>query len=621
MKVAEKINSGFKKLVTSYSPAFLIRNALRDLQDAGIYTKHGLGTFAKNYVRAISEIKNNGKYWRLYRAMGGFSSSIFNFDEGYVAQISQRGFTVAENNLLKKGLNALENGNAFIEQLPRLAEFISSIEAGDSPAQALLNSADVTVNFGRSGKWGKILNRTFIPFLNPNIQGFSKLIRTVTAAKSARAFGALAIKAALLGIVPQLLNQLMYEDDEDYKNLRDTDKENNYLFKVGKNFVKLPKGRVVSVLAGLLNRSKKTLEGDMDAWEGYADNVLQQVTPVDAFARNIASPFFDVQNNLTWYGTAIEGRQFENIEPKKRYDESTSSIAIKLGQFLNYSPKKIHYLLDQYTGVIGDFVLPATTKRPERGYLEGAFILDPTRSNKLSEEFFKMYDEANYRKSSGDDTAIYQVRHLNKVRGAVNEMFKEKSLIINSDLPESEKIKQTKVIQSLINEAYKTAASDFELLTNAIEATSGIDENLRYTETLRLVYGAERALREYNKDTYAKAQVLATAGIGYDAFYNYYFGTMGITSDTDRKGEIISGSKKKKVIKYIAQMSLTDIQKLILIYSSGYVVNDGDFRRYTKESAMLAIQRHINSLALSAEEKKVLAQIMGFDYARGKLTR
>jgi hypothetical protein len=606
-KLFEKGMNLFKKLVTSYSPAFFIRNAVRDIQDASLYTKNDIKAYAKNYGRAMSEIKNNGKYWRMYVGMGGFSSSIFNFDEGFVGKVSQRGFTKTEGNLLVKTLNIVENLNAAIEQAPRLAEFITSIEAGKTQQQALLDSADVTVNFGRTGKIGKVLNRTIIPFLNAQIQGFSKLIRTVTSQKSAQAFGRLVIKAALLGILPQVLNQLMYEDDEDYKNLRDADKENNYLFKVGDSFVKLPKGRVMSVLAGIYNRSKQSIEGDFGAWDGYVENAMQQVAPVDAFSRTLFSPFSDVQNNLTWYGAAIEGRQFETIEPKERYDESTSSIAIKLGQFLNYSPKKIHYLLDQYTGVIGDFVLPATTKRAERGYLEGAFILDPTRSNKLSEKFFKMYDEANYRKSSGDDTAIYQVRHLNKVRGAVNELFKEKSLIINSDLPESEKIKQTKVIQSLINEAYKTAASDFELLTNAIEATSGIDENLRYTETLRLVYGAERALRDYNKDTYAKAQVLATAGIGYDAFYNYYFGTKGFD--------------KEQTLKYINKMPVSDLQKLMLVYASGYVVNDGDFRRYTKESAMLAIQRHINSLALSAEEKKTLAQIIGFDYARGKLTR
>ena len=103
-------------------------------------------------------------------------------------------------------------------------------------------------------------------------------------------------------------------------------------------------------------------------WGGYVKNITQQVTPVENFSRTIASPFADVANNLTWYGTAIEGRQFENIEPKKRYDESTSSIAIAMGKVLNYSPKKIHYLLDQYSGVIGDFILPATTKRAEKRF-------------------------------------------------------------------------------------------------------------------------------------------------------------------------------------------------------------------------------------------------------------
>lgn len=618
---ARAINNGFKRLVTSLNPAFLLRNTIRDVQDAGINTRYGK-TFLKNYARASYEISHNGKLWQLYKAMGGFSSSVFDFEKGFSGMQNKWGLTKAEGNLLRQTLQGVENANAFVEQLPRLAEFISSIEAGNSAEQAILDSADVTTNFGRMGNITKVLNRTLIPFLNPSIQGCSKMIRNITSIRSAREFASLAFKAALVGVAPMVLNMLMYEDDEDYKNLRDTDKENNFLFKVGDTFVKIPRGRVASVIGGLVNRGKSTLEGEDADWAGYVKNIMQQVTPVDSMSRTIFSPFSDVANNLTWYGSAIEGRQFENTAPKDRYDENTSSIAIAIGQLINYSPKKIHYLLDQYSGVIGDFILPATTAKAEKDFLSGNFTLDPATSNKLSTEFYEMYDQAQYAKTAGDDTAAYQVRYLNKVKSAISDMYKQKSEIQNNpDLSNAEKLQQTRVVQLLINEAYKTALQDFELYTKAIEATAGMEEeNLRFTEATRLMYGAERALSEYNDDVYAKCQMLNKAGVDYETLYSYYFTVRGITSDKDAQGNTVSGSKRKKVVASIKSMKITADQKLLLICASGYALQDNDLPRMSAVNAKKRLLRYILNLKGATQtEKTELAEMCGFEVKNGRV--
>lgn len=618
---ARAINNGFKRLVTSLNPAFLLRNTIRDVQDAGINTRYGK-TFLKNYARASYEISHNGKLWQLYKAMGGFSSSVFDFEKGFSGMQNKWGLTKAEGNLLQQTLQGVENANAFVEQLPRLAEFISSIEAGNTAEQAILDSADVTTNFGRMGNITKVLNRTLIPFLNPSIQGCSKMIRNITSIRSAREFASLALKAALVGVAPMVLNMLMYEDDEDYKNLRDNDKENNFLFKVGDTFVKIPRGRVASVIGGLVNRGKSAAEGEDVDWAGYVKNIMQQVTPVDSMSRTIFSPFSDVANNLTWYGSAIEGRQFENTAPKDRYDENTSSIAIAIGQLINYSPKKIHYLLDQYSGVIGDFILPATTAKAEKDFLSGNFTLDPATSNRLSTDFYEMYDQAQYAKTAGDDTAAYQVRYLNKVKSAISDMYKQKSEIQNNpDLSNAEKLQQTRVVQLLINEAYKTALQDFELYTKAIEATAGMeDENLRFTEATRLMYGAERALSEYNDDVYAKCQMLNKAGVDYEVLYSYYFTVRGITSDKDYEGNTISGSKRKKVVASIKGMNISVDQKLLLICASGYALQDNDLPRMTAVNAKKRLLRYILNLKGATQtEKTELAEMCGFEVKNGRV--
>jgi hypothetical protein len=532
------------------------------------------------------------------------------------------GLTKAEGNLLQQTLQGVENANAFVEQLPRLAEFISSIEAGNTADQAILDSADVTTNFARMGNITKVLNRTLIPFLNPSIQGCSKMIRNITSIRSAREFASLALKAALVGVAPMVLNMLMYEDDEDYKNLRDADKENNFLFKVGDTFVKIPRGRVASVIGGLVNRGKSAAEGEDVDWAGYVKNIMQQVTPVDSMSRTIFSPFSDVANNLTWYGSAIEGRQFENTAPKDRYDENTSSIAIAIGQLINYSPKKIHYLLDQYSGVIGDFILPATTAKAEKDFLSGNFTLDPATSNRLSTDFYEMYDQAQYAKTAGDDTAAYQVRYLNKVKSAISDMYKQKSEIQNNpDLSNAEKLQQTRVVQLLINEAYKTALQDFELYTKAFEATSSIENaDIRFAESTRLMYGAERALSEYNGDVYAKCQTLNKAGIDYETLYNYYFSTRGMTSDKDKDRNTINGSKRKKVVSAINELDVSNEQKLLLISASGYSLQDNDLPRVSATNAKKRLLRYILSITyMTQTEKAALAEMCGFEVKNGRI--
>ena len=72
------LNQRFKGLVTSYNPLFGIRNAIRDLQDAGLNSKHP-ARFAKNVttLRALKMMLENSKEWELYRAMGGFSSTVY----------------------------------------------------------------------------------------------------------------------------------------------------------------------------------------------------------------------------------------------------------------------------------------------------------------------------------------------------------------------------------------------------------------------------------------------------------------------------------------------------------------------------------------------------------------
>ena len=646
------ITDKYKKLVTSYSPLFIVRNMVRDLQDAGINTKYGK-KFAKNYIRAINQIRKNGEYWQLYRAMGGLGSSLFDFDKGYSTTTNKKGLPTKKG-MVRKFFQSIENANVFVEQLPRLAEFMSAMQSGKSAEQALLDAADVTTNFGRGGKLVKSFNRTFVPFLNPAVQGFSKIVRMITSIRSMREFSSLLFKCAILGIVPIILNQLMYGDDEDYEKLRESDKENNFLIKLPDNtFIKIPRGRVTSVLAGLYNRPAAAIKGEDVDWGDYLDNVSTQISPVDGgIPRDIFSPIRDIYTNKTWYGTDIENQSDELVAPGERYDESTSEIAKAIGGLLKVSPKKIHYLIDQYSGVVGDIVLPATSNKANRGYFLGNTTIDPTTQNKLSSSFYDAIDGVTYIKNSKSgkytEEEMLEARAVSKYYNDVKQKIsdlndKKREINNNSKLSNSEKRKQIGVIQTMINEYYKEALTDASAVANVYSTTDTLGtsdiysnyvtsikgdenfaetyENLRYIETIKQLYGSETALSEYNKSVYEKSQLYNALGISYDKYYDYYFTTKGIESDVDKQGNTIAGSKKTKVHKAIKRLGGSKNQQILMLYAAGYTVQDGDIKGVSAERAKTILLNAIMKLNVTKVEKEEIAKSFGFKVKNGKILK
>ncbi len=75
---------------------------------------------------------------------------------------------------LNRVINILSFANEAVEQYPRLAEFISTMEDTGDVQQALYNAADITTNFGRGGFAARKLNASLVPFFNPGMQGLSR---------------------------------------------------------------------------------------------------------------------------------------------------------------------------------------------------------------------------------------------------------------------------------------------------------------------------------------------------------------------------------------------------------------------------------------------------------------
>ena len=543
-------NNLFKSLVTGYNPTFTIRNTVRDLQTAGLYTRDGVA-FARNYPRALAEIKNNGEYWQMYKALGGSFSSVFDYNTGTVKEPKGRA---------AKLMAKIEALNMTMEQAPRLAEFMSVVEKGgtstENLADALYAAADVTVNFGRAGTLGKVLNANYVPFLNPGIQGFDKLVRRVTETKGGKEWAKLIVRAAALGVAPALLNSLLYHDDEEWDDLRDSDKDTNYMFKLGNGtWLKIPKGRELSLLGITADRIGDALRGEDVDLIATLNTMGNQVAPANPLTSNIASALFEAQlfdpssPGRTWYGGDIENQRLQSYAPGQRYDSSTDVFSKAVGGALGISPKKLNYVLDQYSGVVGDFLLPLLTPQAERGMFAKAFTVDAVTSNRLSGDFYDEADALTYAKNGGDTAAGVVSRFWSKQQSACSDLYKKIRDVEASDLSDREKRQKTRELKALVNGIQKNAMAVEDTYRAAVEKNlrQGMDTDDAYRAANKDCFGAEYALQVYNKDVYEKAKNAKSNGVSYDDYYTYYFGTKGLkttdeTSVTTQKFDWLQNS-------------------------------------------------------------------------------
>lgn len=617
-KLLKKGNDLFKALCTGYNPIFMVRNLVRDAQDAAFYSTDS-ATWAKMFPSAWKQIVTNGEIWQQYKALGGSYASMLDYTTGMVKEPKS-----AAGKLAAK----YESLGQAIEAAPRLAEFMTILanKGGSKTAdgvktgkftqsdlmEAMLGAADITTNFARGGTVTKMLNKYLVPFLNPSVQGADKFVRNITDRKGFKAWASLAIKAAALGILPELLNGLLYHDDDEWDDIPDQTKSNYYLFKLGDGYwMKIPRGRALAVFSAGATYAQEKAKGNDPKFSDVIEVVKSNVAPTDIFNQNIATAWtqtklFNPDNpGTTWYGGNIESDRLQNYRPGERYDEKTDELSKWIGKTFNLSPKKINYLLDQYSGVVGDLLLPwftpsATASSPALAPLKQAFMLDSTNTNKTIGEYYDLLDDLKYDANDGDIGAGITRKYVSHAGDEVNDYYQQiRAIQSDENLTKAEKNRLVRALKSQLierqkeiiaqAEPYREAVSDYlkahpELSTDNDAAIAeyaelyGITEDqaesrmdaIVYREANREVFGAEYALRTYNADVYDKARAAYAKGVSYETYYDYYFATKEMHADKDENGKSISGSKKAKVVEYINSLDIPPEQKDALYVAAGY---------------------------------------------------
>lgn len=537
MKAVITANNIYKKAITSWNPVFTLKNWLKDFQDALLYTSDLKG-FAKNYFGpALKQIVKNGDEWKLYQALGGTSASVYNSDKGV---------EMPKDSRWAKLVGKISAVNLAVEQWPRLAEFMATVQKGNRTQEELMeamyNAADITTNFGRSGQATRWLNATFVPFLNPSIQGFDKLVRTVR--DNPRAVGpwvGLIGKAAALGIAPAIINAALFGGEDDYEELNQRDLDGNFMVPMrifreewDGMWLKVPRGRALAAIGAAANVGINLAKGkEVDAGE-FIDTVWTNVGIINPLSGHILKSWsdaalFDEDNpGKTWYGSDIETMAMQNKRPGERYNEKTDRLSKAIGGTLGLSPAKINYLLDSYTGVFGDLALPLLTPTNPVGKnpLAKSFVVDSTTSNRLSGGFYDLGDELKYAEQDGSAEATIAYDYWNKVSQELSNVNEEIRKMENDlSLDSKDKRKKYRDLKAKANEIIRAGMRNVGAFQEAAAQYAGeINEDTEqdiFLKVTREVLGAQTALEYAGKETYEKARSVVEEGGSYDSYYDY----------------------------------------------------------------------------------------------------
>lgn len=598
-------------LLTEYNPVFMITNGVKDIQDVLINSQHTAKTYSK-LPEAYAQLVKKGYWYQEYVSNGGEQNSYFD---------SQENTFKTENKGIKKlldipPLSTISKMNNFIEMAPRLAEYIASREQGRSVEVSMLDAARVTTNFKAGGNVTKWANRNGATFLNASVQGAMQQVRNIREANmnGLRGWANLATKFAMAGLPVLLLNGLMWDDDDDYEELSDYVKQNYYVVwkKDDGTFIRIPKGRTVAVIQEAIQQVENAKTGDDEVdLKSFLDLVLNNLAPNNPIDNNILSPITQVMSNKTWYGGDLVPTRLQNVPANEQYDESTDMFSRWLGDKLNISPMKINYVLNQYSGGVGDVVLPMITpKATNDADSVGDYLLAPFKdkfttnaimNNKNPGDLFETSEKltTNAKSSKATDDDVLKNKFINSIKTEMNELYKQKREIQNSSLSKGEKYEQVLEIQSQINELSKYGLNNYKdvKISGNYASVGNRQYKLNSDDEWEKINDKQIAKQEEvsnslnispseywsNKEEYDYAYenpgkyAIATAITDYDTYKIYSKDIYELKADKDEDGKSISGSRKEKVISYVNELDLSIPQKAMLIrqtYSSFDDYND-----------------------------------------------
>ena len=506
------------------------------------------------------------------------------------------------------------------------------MQNGESVQQAIYNAREVTTNFGRGGYITKAMNRNGFTFLNASVQGLDKAIRNITGQNGVKGVTSVVVKGAAFSVLPSILNHLLFglgdDKDEEYDALPDYIKDNYYLIKLENGqFMRIPKGRISAVFGSLARRTIETAEGETDAFEGYAKNSWDQIGVGDLGGNNILAPIMQAKRNEAWYGGDIVPTRLQNKPAAEQTDSKIDALSNLIGKTFNISPYKVHYVIDQYSGGIGDTFLPMITPETTNGaetpidYLfapmKDSFIVNSIDDNKYAGEFYNLKDELEIKKNSSNatDEDILRYKYVSGISTQMSELYKEKREVqADTTLSNREKYKKVQAIQNEINALAKEGLDNYQGMKGT-DNYSSVDNEQYYKNANNEWKKVDEADEEFvaglnttEKDAYFKIKNKISV-----VNQEYKDKTNGL-SKKDPLREKYSLEKKQNTIQAIVNSGLDNYTKA-MVYSKYYSTQE---KMTNVVNAGYDIDTYITALYDIEELRNKYSQKNGYSTAKRK---
>lgn len=384
MRMLDKEKSNMVAKVLSYpanwlragatlSPEFILRNPVRDMIGASIYSKHGFIPIIDTFKGLSLFLKKGDLYWE-YMKSGAAHAAMVSLDRDYLSgqlrDIMSRESKVTK--LIKNPIEVLRAMSEATEMATRLAEFdnarkgytgIGSRLFGKdrkplTAREAALESRDITLDFSRRGSHTKKANQV-IAFFNATIQGADKM---------ARAFKedprGMTVKTMLYITLPSVLLWYMNKDDERYQELPQWEKDTFWIIPGKENMYRVPKPFEAGVLFG--TSFERMLQYFDDAknnrksvgFKGFGDRVIDSLAP--SFMPTAMIPVVEAMTNYSLFRQRnIIPQSQENLPAHLQYGANTSEVAKFVGDKINVSPYIVDNTIRGYGGGLAGLGLSA----------------------------------------------------------------------------------------------------------------------------------------------------------------------------------------------------------------------------------------------------------------------
>lgn len=458
-----RVPAGFLRSGATLSPEFILRNPVRDMISASLYSKHGFIP-VWDTMRGLSLYLKKGKEYWDYMNSGAAQSAMVSLDRDYLH--GQMRELLKKKSVLSMCANPIEALRAFseaTEMATRLAEFdlakkgytgvrnrifggrrnpLSNVEAG-------IEARDVTLDFGRHGKSTQSLNQT-IAFFNAAIQGTDKMVREFK-----KHPGQMLTKTFIGITLPSVMLWYLNKDDPRYQELPQWQKDIFWVIPGKDTLYKIPKPFELGILFGTVPERMLQYMYDKEkgrngpGFKGLGGSIMDNLLP-SAIPTGLLPAIEWISNYSFFMGRNIVPLSQSKLPDRQQYGPYTSYLARKVGNAFNLSPRKIDNTIQDVGGnlaALGNSIIDKAAglaeKRPAKRWSEApgvrGFTATPYASSdsvqRLRDDFSqqeKLYNEFKMtkQKPEGYDGAKYM--KYKAAMDAMNNTYRAERKVMES---------------------------------------------------------------------------------------------------------------------------------------------------------------------------------------------